>query len=425
MHFWYKFFTYLFYPFAPIYLFIRKLKKKEHHTRYKEKLSQINIPVEKGFLAWIHLASVGEAMSVLPLIENFEKDEKINKILITTITLSSAQILEKKFAQNTKIIHQFLPLDIPNIVNKFLNHWSPDLSMFIDSEIWPNLIFEIKKRNIPLLLINGRITKKTFLRWKFLINFAKKIFDKFDLCIASNKETEKYLRILGARNIKNYGNLKFAKTKSNSKNKLENSLLNKIKNRKIWVAASTHPTEEKFCVETHVKIKKTFKNILTIIIPRHINRIKTISEELSNLNYKTTLYSNFDKISSQTDILLIDTYGETLKFYDIAKCVFMGKSLIRSLINDSGQNPIEPARLGCKIYHGPYVSNFSEIYEYLKSLNVGKEINNVEELSQSLVVELSSDKSIDNQIVEKIENYGVNTLNNVLKEIKIYINTQR
>ena len=275
------------------------------------------------------------------------------------------------------------------------------------------------------MLINGRITKKTFLRWKFLINFAKKIFDKFDLCIASNKETEKYLNILGARNIKNYGNLKFAKTKSNSKNKLENSLLNKIKNRKIWVAASTHPTEEKFCVETHVKIKKTFKNILTIIIPRHINRIKTISEELSNLNYKTTLYSNFDKISSQTDILLIDTYGETLKFYDIAKCVFMGKSLIRSLINDSGQNPIEPARLGCKIYHGPYVSNFSEIYEYLKSLNVGKEINNVEELSQSLVVELSSDKSIDNQIVEKIENYGVNTLNNVLKEIKIYINTQR
>ena len=175
MHFWYKFFTYLFYPFAPIYLFIRKLKKKEHPTRYKEKLSQINMSAEKGFLAWIHLASVGEAMSVLPLIENFERDEKINKILITTITLSSAHVLEKKFAQNTKIIHQFLPLDIPNIVNKFLNHWSPDLSIFIDSEIWPNLILEIKKRNIPLLLINGRITKKTFLRWKFLINFADNV----------------------------------------------------------------------------------------------------------------------------------------------------------------------------------------------------------------------------------------------------------
>ena len=425
MQFWYKFFTYLFYPFAPIYLYVRKIKKKEHPTRYKEKLSQINTSRKKGFLIWLHVASVGEAMSVLPLIENFEKDKKINKILITTITLSSAQVLEKKFNKNTKITHQFLPLDIPNFVNKFLSHWSPDLSIFIDSEIWPNLIFQIKKRNIPLLLINGRITKKTFLRWKFLINFAKKIFDKFDLCIASNKETENYLKILGAKNIKNFGNLKFAKTKSSTKNELESSLINKIGNRKIWVAASTHPTEEIFCAKAHLRIKKTFNNILTIIIPRHINRIKTISKELSNLNYKTTLYSNFDKMSSQTDILLIDTYGEASKFYDIAKCVFLGKSLIKSLINDSGQNPIEPARLGCKIYHGPNVSNFSEIYEYLKSLNVSKEINNSEELSQSLVVELDSDKTIDNQIVEKIENYGVNTLNNVLKEIKIYINAQR
>ena len=425
MHFCYKLLTYFFYPIAHFYLIIRKQRGKEHPKRYREKLSSIKISRPDGFLLWCHVASVGEAMSVLPLIENFEKDKKINKILITTITLSSAQVLEKKFNQNEKITHQFLPLDIPNFVNKFLSHWSPDLSIFIDSEIWPNLIFQIKKRNIPLLLINGRITKKTFLRWKFLINFAKKIFDKFDLCIASNKETENYLKILGAKNIKNFGNLKFAKTKSSTKNKLESSLINKIGNRKIWVAASTHPTEEIFCAEAHLRIKKTFNNILTIIIPRHINRIKTISDELSNLNYKTTLYSNFDQINSETDILLIDAYGETLKFYDIAKCVFLGKSLIESLVNDSGQNPIEPARLGCKIYHGPNVSNFSEIYEFLKSLNVSKEIRNSEELSQSLVEELKNNKTVDNQIVEKIENYGVNTLNNVLKEIKIYINTQK
>jgi 3-deoxy-D-manno-octulosonic-acid transferase len=311
------------------------------------------------------------------------------------------------------------------LVNKFLNHWSPDLSIFIDSEIWPNLIFQIKKRNIPLLLINGRITKKTFLRWKLLINFAKKIFDKFDLCIASNKETENYLKILGAKNIKNFGNLKFAKTKPDIKNELKSSLIKKIGNRKIWVAGSTHPTEEIFCAETHLKIKKTFNNILTIIIPRHINRIKAINNELSNLNFKTTLYSNLDQINLETDILLIDAYGEALKFYDMTKCVFLGKSLIKSLVNDSGQNPIEPARLGCKIYHGPNVSNFFEIYEFLKTLNVSKEIRNVEELSQSLVEELKNNKTVDNQIIEKIENYGVNTLNNVLKEIKIYINTQK
>ena len=167
MFFWYKLLTYLFYPFSHVYLFFRKLKKKEHPTRYKEKLSYINSSRGDGFLLWCHVASVGEAMSILPLIEDFEKEKKIQKILITTITLSSAEILHRKFSQNKKIIHQFLPLDIPKFIYKFLNHWSPNLAIFIDSEIWPNLIFNIKKKNIPLLLVNGRITKKTFLRWNY------------------------------------------------------------------------------------------------------------------------------------------------------------------------------------------------------------------------------------------------------------------
>ena len=166
MHFWYKFFTYLFFPFSYIYLFSRKLKNKEHPTRYREKLSQINIKRNKGFLIWCHVASVGEAMSILPLIESFEEEEKISTVLITTITLSSGKILEKKFSKNKKIIHQFLPLDIPLFVNKFLNHWSPNLSIFIESEIWPNLILRTKEKNIPLMLINGRITKKTYLKGK-------------------------------------------------------------------------------------------------------------------------------------------------------------------------------------------------------------------------------------------------------------------
>ena len=146
MLFWYKLLTYLFYPFSRPYLFFRKLKKKEHPTRYREKLSYINLSRGEGFLLWCHAASVGEAMSILPLIEHFEKEKKIQKILITTITLSSAEILQKKFYLNKKIVHQFLPLDIPKFANKFLNHWSPNLAIFIDSEIWPNLIFNIKKK---------------------------------------------------------------------------------------------------------------------------------------------------------------------------------------------------------------------------------------------------------------------------------------
>ena len=237
----------------------------------------------------------------------------------------------------------------------------------------------------------------------------------------ANQETENHLKILGAQNIKNYGNLKFTKTKFNSDKKLDSIFLSKIKNRKIWCATSTHPSEEIFCAKTHLDLKKTYNSILTIIIPRHIDRIKTISKDLSNLNLKINLYSNFDQMSLDTDILLIDVYGEASKFYNISKCVFVGKSLIKSLVKDSGQNPIEPSRFGCKIYHGPYVSNFTEIYEYLKSLGVANEICSLEELSQSLVEIFKKDKEDNDQIIEKIENYGINTFNNVIKELKKYI----
>ena len=145
MFLWYKFFTYLFYPLAPLYLYFRKLRKKEHPIRFKEKLSKINTSRDSGFLIWFHVASVGEAMSILPLIESCIEEKKINKILLTSITLSSGKILEKRFNQNPKVIHQFLPLDVPILTNKFLDHWKPNLSLFIDSEVWPNLIFDISK----------------------------------------------------------------------------------------------------------------------------------------------------------------------------------------------------------------------------------------------------------------------------------------
>ena len=421
MYFWYKFFTYLFYPFAPFYLYFRKLRKKEDFIRYKEKLSKINIPRDNGFLIWFHIASVGEAMSILSLIENCLEEKKIDKILLTSITLSSGKILEKKFSQNTKVIHQFLPLDIPVLTKKFLEHWKPNLSIFIDSEIWPNLILNISKKKIPLLLINARITKKSFTKWKLAINFSKKVFEKFDLCIASNKESENFLRILGAKKIKNYGNLKFSNIKTDLNKKLDSDFFNKIKNRKIWCAASTHPTEEILCAKSHLKIKESYNNILTIIIPRHIDRIEKIRKELSNLNLKIVLYSKLDQIDINTDILLIDSYGETSKFYNISKCAFIGKSTIESLIMNSGQNPIEPARLGCKIFHGPNVSNFVEIYEYLKTLGVTKRINNSDELSLSLIEEFEENKVEKSNTKEEIDNYGQNILNNVIEELKKYI----
>ena len=420
MYYWYKFITFFFYPFAPVYLYFRKIRKKEDSIRYKEKLAKINIERGEGFLIWFHVASIGEAMSILPLIDGCIKEKKINRILITSITLSSGKILEKRFNNNPKINHQFLPLDIISLINKFLDHWKPNLSIFIDSEIWPNLILKINEKKIPLLLVNARITKKSFDRWKLVIGFAKNIFGKFDLCIASNNESENFLKILGSKNIKNYGNLKFSNIKNDIK-KLDLNFLNKIKNRKVWCAASTHPSEEIICAEAHLKIKKNYNNILTIIIPRHIDRVKAIKEELSKFNINVLLVTELNNFDDKTDILLVNSYGEALKFYDISKYVFLGKSLVQSLIKDSGQNPIEPARLGCKILHGPYVSNFSETYNYLKKLGITKEVNDSNKLSLSLIEELQKDKPKNHEIALKIENYGQNILNNVIMELKKYI----
>jgi len=421
MYYWYKLITYVLYPLAPIYLYFRKLKKKENLLRYKEKLSQIDLIREDGFLIWLHVASVGEAMSVLPIIESLNKDEKINKILLTSITLSSGKVIEEKIYKNKKIIHQFLPLDIPMYVEKFLKHWKPNLSVFVDSEIWPNLITQIKKNKIPLILLNARITKKTFIRWNYFKNFATLIFGKFDLCLSSNEETSNFLKILGAKNIKSFGNLKFSNVANEPNKNLEPLFLNKIKNRKVWCAASTHSSEELLCVKSHTEIKEKYKNVLTIVIPRHVDRVKRINKQLSDLNLKVLLSSKLDQIEINTDIILVDSYGETLKFYNISKCVFLGKSLIKSLKMDGGQNPIEPARLGCKIFHGPYVSNFTEIYKYLKNLDAVKEVNNYNELSASVIDEFDRDKDKNHDISRKIEDYGQNIFNNVIMELKKYI----
>jgi 3-deoxy-D-manno-octulosonic-acid transferase len=421
MYFWYRFFTYLFYPLAPIYLHYRKIKKKEDSIRYKEKLSKIKIKRGEGFLIWFHVASVGEAMSILPLIDSCIKEKKISRILITSITLSSGKILEKRFKNSPKIDHQFLPLDIISLVNKFLDHWKPNLSIFIDSEVWPNLISKINEKEIPLLLINARITKKSFDRWKFIISFAKQIFEKFDLCIASNKESENFLRILGSKNIKNYGNLKYSNIEDSTKQELDLNFLNTIKHRKIWCAASTHSNEEILCAKTHLKIKENYKDIFTIIVPRHISRVNEINKELSNLNVNVVLSSELSKVNNKTDVLLVNSYGEVRKFYNILKYVFVGKSLVKSLIRDGGQNPIEPARLGCKIFHGPYVSNFIEIYKYFSNLGIAKEVNNSNELRVSLVEEFKINKPKNLEIAKKIEVDGQNILNNVTMEIKKYI----
>jgi 3-deoxy-D-manno-octulosonic-acid transferase len=402
--------------FAPIILRIRIYKQKEDDNRYKEKLCIIKKRRPHGKLIWFHAASVGELMSIIPILEKFEKNKEIKTILITTNTLSSSRIFDKKI-KSKKIIHQFFPFDKYIFAKKFLNHWLPDLVIFVESEIWPNFVFNIKNKKIPLILLNARITTKTYLRWKKFSSFAKLIFGSFDLCLSQNKETEKYLKNFGVKKIKNFGNLKFSKSKFISSNKLNKNISKIFQYKKIWCASSTHDSEEIFCSKTHIELKKQLKNIILVIIPRHVYRCNEIVKDLNKLNLKVHMHESQSKFALDTDIYLVNTFGETQKFFNISKSVFLGGSIV----NHGGQNPIEPTRMGCTIYHGPHVNNFKDVYSYLDSQKISKRISNINNLKKFLLKDLSSKEKRNKKLRKRINVVGQSILKNIDLEIKKFI----
>jgi len=395
--------------FSPIILIFRIFKGKEDTLRFKEKIGFFSKKRNKGKLIWFHGASVGEIQSVIPLLEKFEKNKEIKQILITSNTVSSSFII--KDLKLKKIIHQFFPIDCNFISKKFLDYWKPSKAFFIDSEIWPVTVNNLYKRNTPIFLLNGRITKKSFNRWKVFSFFARSIFSKFNLCLSSNTETKKYLKKLGAKNIKIIGNLKFSQSE-NEKKKLDKNLINLINSRKTWCASSTHYNEEKFCGMAHIRLKKKFKNLLTIIIPRHINRINSIKTELSNLNLKVHLDEPKKKINPNTEIYLVNSYGKTKLFYKACKNIFLGGSLIMH----GGQNPLEATRYGCRVLHGPNVSNFEEIYKFLDKKKLSRKITNQHQLISYIIKHFNS-KNYSKKIIIDLNLIGMNILNRTYKEI--------
>ena len=409
MLFIYKILINIIFFFSPLILIIRLIKNKEDPTRFKEKFGFFSKNKKKGKLIWFHGASVGEVQSVIPLIERFEKNKSVSQILITSNTVSSSNII-KKFKLR-KTIHQFFPIDCDFISKKFLNHWKPSKVFFIDSEIWPNTINNLYDKKIPIILLNGRITKKTLSRWLIFPSFAKSLFQKFQICFSSSLESKKYLKKLGAENIKFIGNLKFSQSESEGL-ELDKSLRNFLKSKNLWCASSTHYNEEKFCGQTHLKLYKKYKNLLTIIIPRHVGRVKSIKDELSNLNLKVHLDEPKKKISPDTNIYLVNSYGKTKSFYKECKNVFLGGSII----NHGGQNPLEAVRYGCKVFHGPNVSNFKEIYDFLKNKKLSKKITNHKTLANLLHMTFRK-KSNPKQISQNLYLIGKNILNKTYKEI--------
>ena len=411
MYFVYNIFLYIVFLLSPIIFSIRVLNGKEDPIRFKEKLC---IYSKKNNLKsiWFHAVSVGELMSIIPVLKILEKNKKIDQIIVTTSTISSAKIFEKQ--KFKKIVHKYFPLDTNFLNKRFITYWKPQAAFFVDSEIWPNMFRNLKKNSIPVILLNGRITNKSFKRWSLFKHFSKSVFKNISLALPSNSETKNFLKKLGVNKIKLIGNLKYYGL-SKVKNKDKKFLKNKFKHFKVWCAASTHEGEEIIISKLHKNIKKKQKKLLTIIIPRHINRVEKIIAQIKVDKLKVIKHSSNTDIKKNTDIYIVDTYGEASKFYNLSNICFMGGSII----NHGGQNPLEPIRLGNYVINGPNIRNFSEIYKFLSKNNLSITTSKMSKIQK--IVEKKLNKKISNLNKTKIIKIGEKILNGNMIYINKYI----
>ena len=412
MFFFYQLIVSLLLLISPLIIIFRIFKKKEDKKRFIEKFVFPTRNKKKGKLIWFHGASVGEILSIIPLIKNYEKNKLISQILITSSTLSSSKILTKfKFK---KTIHQFYPIDHIFFTKKFIDFWKPNLAIFVESEIWPSMFSELKNKRIPLVLLNARLTLKTQNKWMKIKTFAKSIFDKVRVIYPQNRETKSFLKKLKLRNIKLIGNLKFAEDPNEKLGTINSKLKYEFTKKKVWVASSTHNNEELFCAKTHIVLKRKIKNLITIIIPRHIHRVNEIVDEIEKLNLKVCCHSSSIKKLGDIDIYIVDTFGETKKFHKLASSVFLGGSII----NRGGQNPLEAARFGAKIFHGPNTDNFKDVYKFLKDFKISKQINTPTQLASSIIFKKNKHSG------SKIKNIGDKILKKTIKELDNLFNNE-
>ena len=414
MLFLYRILINIIFLLSPIIIVYRLIQGKEDIKRFKEKFCLFSKKKVTGKLIWFHGASVGELLSLIPIIYKLEKNTSIKQILVTTNTLSSSKVFKKYRFKKT--IHQFFPIDHSFLTNKFLKYWKPHVSIFVDSEIWPSMTLALKKKNIPLILLNARITKKSFGRWSKFNNFAKYIFSNITIAYPQNKETKKYLNKFEVKKIKEIGNLKLIENIKDKKNYINFRLNSQFKKYSIWTAASTHKNEEIFCAKTHIQLKKKINNLLTIIIPRDINRVNEIIAQMRLLNLKVATHSSKLKSINNIDIYIVDTFGETEKFFKISNSVFMGKTI--AIKEKGGQNPLEAARYGSRIFHGPSIENFPDIFRLLKNLNISEQVRSSKRLASLISFKKKTGSSI------KLKKIGRLIQEKTLKELQPFINNE-
>jgi 3-deoxy-D-manno-octulosonic-acid transferase len=341
-------------PIAPLALSRRALRGKEDRARMGERLGHAKIARPTGQLVWIHGASVGECIAALPLIDLLLKTGN-RSVLVTSGTVTSAGLMAERLPP--RAFHQFAPIDAPGAVKRFLDHWRPDAALFVDSEIWPNLLVAAHARGVALALVNGRMSERSFLGWRRAPKTAAAILSLYDVCLAQDGESAQRLRALGARNVEISGSLKAdAPPLPADESKLA-ALSAAIGNRPLFLAASTHTGEEQTLLPAHDTLRRLLPGLLTVIVPRHPERSSDIAMLCGTRN--TRRRSDGHEPGADTAVYVADTLGELGLFYRLAPCVFMGGSLVQH----GGQNPLEAARLSRAIMAGPHTGNFAPAFD--------------------------------------------------------------
>jgi 3-deoxy-D-manno-octulosonic-acid transferase len=368
-------------PLLPAWLMWRLSRGKEDRARLGERRGLAGLHRPKGRLAWLHGASVGEALALQPLIQRLRA--RGFNVLLTTGTLTSARVMEDRLSDG--VIHQFASLDSAHYVNRFLDHWRPDIALFAESELWPNMLLGADARGIPLVLVNARVSERSYNRWRQFPGAIRALLGAIDLCLAQSPADATRLMDLGAARVQVAGNLKYDVPALPADPAKLARMRAIVGARPVWLAASTHAGEEEIALAVHCGLLRQFPNLLTIVAPRHPERGGQIAAMARQYGVPVSQRSAGETPGPGSQFYVADTIGELGLFYRVCGIVFVGKSLA----GEGGQNPIEPVKLGAAILHGPNVSNFADVYAAIQLENGAIEVRDVEEMASALASLLS------------------------------------
>jgi len=403
-------------PLAWLLLARRLRRGKEHRARLPERRGVVRLKRPKGPLVWLHGASVGELASVLPLIEHIAKRGVAT--LVTSGTITSSRFAEQRLPRG--VIHQFVPLDVPRYVRRFLGHWRPDLALWVESDLWPNMIIETSRRGMPMILVNGRMSERSYRRWRNFSNTIGNLLQRFELLLARTPGDAERFGALGAPRIVATGNLKLDVPPLPADSGKFATLNTAIAGRTVIAATSTHAGEEDLVIEAHRRLRENFPGLLTLIAPRHADRGAGLVETTRAAGLNAGLRSRGDMPTATTDIYVADTMGELGLIYRLAPVVFIGGSLVRH----GGQNPIEAAKLGAAILHGPHVANFAELYAALDSAHGAEPVVDADALIAGLQAWLSDPaarKRVADTARTTVEELGGVALERTLRSLDPYL----